>query len=50
MSDLDDRKNALIALDEYKEMDRFARICEAYIRDESSEIALKRCAERLQKF
>jgi hypothetical protein len=50
MSNLDDWKNALIALDEYKEMDRFARICEAYIQDESLEIALKRCAERLQKF
>ena len=50
MSNLDDWENALIALDEYKEMDLFAQICEAYIRDESLEIALKRCAERLRKF
>jgi hypothetical protein len=48
LPNLEDWKDALIALDEYKEMDRFARICDAYIRDESLEIPVKRCAERLR--
>jgi hypothetical protein len=45
---LDDWKNALIALDKYKEMDRFAQICKEYIQDESLEDQVGRCAERLR--
>ena len=45
---LKDWKNTLIALDEYKEMGRFARICEDYIRDEPLKIPVERCAERLR--
>jgi len=48
MPNLKDWKNALIALDKYKEMDQFARICESYIQDESLEIPVERCAERLR--
>jgi len=49
LPNLDDWKNALIALDNYKEMDKFAGICEEYIQDESLVIPLERCARRLQK-
>ena len=44
----DDWQSALIALDDYKKMDGFVKICEAYITHESLNYMVQNCANRLK--
>lgn len=45
---LDEWQRALIALDDYKKMDGFVKICEAYITHESLHYMVQNCAKRLK--
>lgn len=45
---LDEWQRALIQLDDYKKMDGFVKICEAYITHESLDYLVQNCAKRLR--